>query len=89
MEWKDYAIIGLAILVVVGPVGVHFYKKGRGPATRNPQGETFIDDNRRLGTMVSLVGGRTLQEGAKLKKMGALRYANDQAGNEQKKVGGA
>lgn len=89
MDWKDYALIIAAILIVGGPVGVHFYHRGKGQVAKQPGGEGLIDDKRRLGTVVSLVGGRALQEGAKLQKFGALRYANTQSGKDQQQVGGA
>lgn len=89
MDWKDYALIAAVVLLVVGPVGVHFYHRGKGQVKKAPDGEGLIDDKRRLGTVVSLVGGRALQEGAKLKKFGSLRYANTQAGKDQQAVGGA
>lgn len=89
MDWKDWALIGAAVLILAGPLGVHLYHRGKRGATKNPQGESLTDDNRRLGTMVSLVGGRVIAEGAKLRKYGALSYQNDQAGMKMQKVGGA
>jgi hypothetical protein len=89
MDWKDYALITAAVLLLAGPLGVHFYYRGKGRVQKGPQGDNLIDDNRRIGTMLSLVGGRALSEGAKLQKRGALRYANDQDNKAQQQVGGA
>jgi hypothetical protein len=94
MEWKDYAIIGLVILVIGAPIGVHVYHRGKGQLGKKPKetdesSATMTDDGRRLGTAISLYGGKTIAEGAKAVKRGSLRYHNDQEGKKQQQVGGA
>ncbi len=91
MDWKDYAIIGLVLLVVGVPIGVHFHHKGRGDLRKHPQNTdgTIIDDARRLGAAITTVGGRTIAEGAKAMKMGSLKYNTRLHMKEQQQVGGA
>lgn len=98
MEWKDYAIIGLVLLVIGGPIGVHVYHRGKGKVMKGPQvtdqeggpiGGALIDDNRRLGMAVAMNGGKTIAEGAKLYKMGSSRFHNREQRKDVQLVGGA
>jgi hypothetical protein len=98
MDTKDYIIIGLIVLVVGGPVGVHLYHRGQGKVRKQPQatdyeggsvGGSVITDTIRLGSAVAMNGGKTIAEGAKLVKQGSLRYHNREQGKSTQMVGGA
>jgi hypothetical protein len=90
METKDYVIIGLVLLVIGVPIGVHVYHRGKGKLRKMPRNpDSVIDDNRRLGTAIAAYGGKTIAEGGKLAKYGSLRYHNDSENKNQQHVGGS
>jgi hypothetical protein len=88
MDWKDWAIIGLVVVLVGGPLGLHIHRRAKGPAGKGPrETEGVIDDVRRLGETVAHYGGKAIAEGGKLIKRGGLRFNNERQG--QQLVGGA
>jgi hypothetical protein len=90
MEWKDYALIAAVVLLIGGPIALHFRAVGKGKLRKGPQEtDSIINDNVRLGTAITTVGGRTVAEGAKALKLGSLRYNNREHGKQQQQVGGA
>jgi|WetSurMetagenome_2_1015567.scaffolds.fasta_scaffold25843_8 hypothetical protein len=90
MDWKDYVIIGGALFLLFGGgLYTHYKRKGEGQVQSGPAGDAFfIDDLRRVGTAITTVGGRAIQEGAKLKRDGAMAYSNRQQRGQLHLVGG-